>query len=144
MKKYNTLLLIIGFAALLLSQQKIFMPFVYEVIKSDLFLVDSNDKASQLPVSSHLTDLAYLNCNKFITTKYGETSKFAFANKPINSWSLGNYQFVVNAEATITDSNKNTTVKKFVCRIGYKNGDDQNGIEDTENWSITGVSGLDG
>lgn len=143
MKKYNTLLLIIGFAALLLTQQKVVMPLIYDVIKSDFFLVDSKDQASQLPISTHLTDLAFMHCNKYIASKFDTNSSVTFAEKPINSWSLGNYQYVINAEANVTENSKIPSVKKYVCRITYKNGDDQNGIENFDNWTINGVSGLD-
>jgi len=51
MKKYSTLLFIAGFAALLFTQYKLVMPYIYKVAASDLFLVDSKDQASQLPIS---------------------------------------------------------------------------------------------
>lgn len=142
MKKYSTILLIIGLAVLLLTQQKVVMPLVYEVIKSDLFLVDSKDKASQIPVSSHLTDIAFKFCNQYIVSKLSPDTSATFSEKPINSWSLGNYQYVINAEANIT-ANKISSSKKYVCRISYKNGDDQSGIENQDNWLINGIAGLD-
>lgn len=140
MKKYSTLAILIGFAALLLTQQKIVMPLIYDVIKSDLFLVDSNDKASQLPISNHLTDLAFNHCNKYISSKLN-TSKFTA--KSLHSWSLGNYQYVINAEANFIDENQKPLLKKYVCRITYTKGDDQSGIENFDDWSISGISGID-
>lgn len=142
MKKYSTALFLIALAVLLLTQQKLVMPLIYNVIKSDLFLVDSKDKPSQLPVSSHLTDIAFKFCNQYIASKLPSGNTAAFSQKPINSWSLGNYQYVINAEVNITANNA-SNMKKYVCRIAYKNGDDQSGIENSDNWSINGIAGFD-
>ncbi len=143
MKKYPTLIFIVLLAALLLTQQKIIMPLVYEVIKSDFFLVDSKDQASQLPISTHMTDIAFANCNKYIKAKLKPNTSIVFSSKPLNSWSLGNYQYVINAEIDITDDKSSTMTKRYACRITYKNGDDQEGIENLDNWTITGISGID-
>lgn len=145
LKKYPALALVLGIAILLVLQQKMIMPLVYEVIKSDLFLVDSNDKASQMPISTPLTELAFIHCNHYIKSELGTDSTITFADKPINVWSFGNYQYIVNSEITTTSNEINnvpSAPKKYVCRITYKGGDDQEGIEDFTNWSIDGLSGL--
>ena len=58
MKKYKNLLFILAFIALLLSQYKLVMPLMYKVAASDLFLVDSKDQASQLPMDAATDDKA--------------------------------------------------------------------------------------
>ncbi|MDD5277733.1 MAG: hypothetical protein PHR16_16845 [Methylovulum sp.] len=143
MKKYPTLIFIALLAVLLFSQQKIVMPLVYEVIKSDFFLVDSKDQASQLPISTHMTDIAFANCNKYIKSNLESDALAIFSNKPLNAWSLGNYQYVINAEVDITHGKSNTITKRYACRITYKNGDNPEGIEDVDNWTVTGLSGID-
>jgi len=143
-KKYPIYVFIAGLAVLLLAQQKIVMPLVYEVIKSDLFLVDSQDKASQLPISTHLTEIAFMHCNKYIKSELPSELSIAFPEKPINAWSLGNYQYVINAEISINDNtSSNVRAKKYACRITYNDGDNQKGINDSDNWTIDGISGLD-
>jgi hypothetical protein len=142
-KKHPTLTLIIGLGALIFTQQKVIMPFVYEVIKSDIFLVESNDKASQLPIATHLTEVAFINCNKYIKSKLDPNTTITFPDKPINAWSLGNYQYVINAEITISSESAQVIKQKYACRISYNNGDDQNGVSEYENWSVDGLSGLD-
>jgi hypothetical protein len=142
LRKYPFFALIIGGAALLFTTQKILMPFVYDVIKSDLFLVDSNDKASQLPISTQLTGIAFSNCNKHIKTILTPNTTIVFPEKPINAWSLGNYQYVINAEITVTTSSGSAS-HKYACRITYNDGDNQQGVNDPENWTIDGLSGLD-
>lgn len=141
MKKYSILILIIGLTALLLAQKKIVMPFVYKVVQSDLFLVESKDQGGQTPISTPLTKLAFLHCNNYIKSKLEPNSSVSFHDKALNAWSLGNYRYIINGEIDIT--NTSTITKKYVCRINYKNGDNEEGAIDFANWSIEGLSGLD-
>jgi hypothetical protein len=141
MKKYSILILIVGLATLLLVQKKVVMPFVYKVVQSDLFLVESKDQGGQSPISTPLTKLAFLHCNNYIKSKLGPDSSVSFHEKALNAWSLGNYQYVINGEIDIT--NASTITKKYVCRINYKNGNNEEEALDFANWSIEGLSGLD-
>jgi len=143
MKKYRTLLFIAGLAILLLSQYKVIMPFIYKVVASDLFLVDSKDQASQLPISTPLSGIAFIHCNNYIKSELGSDASVTFPEKPLNAWTLGNYQYLINAEVTITSDSVGTSTKKYACRITYNNGDNEEGALDYENWSIIGLSGLD-
>ncbi len=143
MKKFSLLYLIIGLATLVLITQKIILPIVNEVVKSDAFLVDSNDQGSQFPISNSMTDLAFMHCNNYIKSELGTDVTVTFSEKPIHAWSLGNYQYVVNAELNLTNAS-NTSTKKYACRITYDNGDDLAGSLDFDNWSIIGVDGIDG
>ena len=143
MKKYSLLFLIIGIGVLILVTQKVVLPLVYDVVKSDAFLVDSKDQGSQLPISNPMTDLAFMHCNNYIKSELGADVSVTFPEKPLNAWSLGNYQYIVNAEVNITSAS-NTTTKKYLCRITYENGDNTEGSLDFNNWSIIGVDGLDG
>lgn len=142
MKKYSLLFLILGIATLLLITQKVILPLVYEVVKSDAFLIQSKDQGSQLPLSNSMTDLAFMHCNNYVKTELGEGVSLSFPEKPLNSWSLGNYEYVVNAEISITSA-ANTATKKYACRIAYENGDDLEGANDFNNWSIEGIDGID-
>ena len=143
MKKYSILIFIISLGALLIFQKEVVMPFVYKVIQSDLFLVESKDQGGQTSISTPLTGLAYTHCNNHIKSLLGSDVSISFPEKPINAWSLGNYQYVINAEIDITSATASTISKKYVCRITYKNGDNEEGSLDFANWSIEGLSGLD-
>jgi hypothetical protein len=143
MKKYSIIIFVAGLAILLLVQSKVIMPFVYKVIQSDLFLVDSKDQGGQAPITTPLTGLAFNHCNGQIKSNLGPDVVISFPEKPLNAWSLGNYQYVINGEIDITSATTSTTTKKYVCRITYKNGDDIEGAIDFTNWSIEGLSGLD-
>jgi len=143
MKKYRTLLFIAGLAILLFSQYKLIMPFIYKVAASDLFLVESKDQASQLPISTPLSGIAFMQCNNYIKSELGPDVSVSFPEKPLNAWTLGNYQYLISAEVTITTDTANTSTKKYACRITYNNGDNEEGALDYENWSIIGMSGLE-
>lgn len=143
MKKYTLLIFIAGLATLLLIQKEFVMPFVYKVVQSDLFLIDSKDQGGQTPISTPLTGLAFTHCNSYIKSKLGPDTTIHFSEKPLNAWSLGNYQYVINGEVNITNPTTNTITKKYVCRINYKNSDNEEGALDFANWSIEGLSGLD-
>jgi hypothetical protein len=142
MKKYRTLIFIAGLAVLLLTQYKVIMPFIYKVIASDLFLVDSKDQASQLPISTHLSGIAFMHCNNYIKAELGPDVSITFPEKPLNAWTLGNHQYLISAEITITSDSSSTSIKKYACRITYDNGDNEEGALDFANWSIIGLSGL--
>ena len=119
------------------------MPFIYKVAASDLFLVDSKDQASQLPISTPLSDIAFMHCNNYIKSELGPDITVTFPEKPLNAWTLGNYQYLINAEVTITSDTAKTITNKYACRITYNDGDDEEGALDFDNWSIVGLSGLD-
>ncbi|MDO9271187.1 MAG: hypothetical protein Q7T96_18945 [Methylobacter sp.] len=143
MKKYSIIIFIVALTTLLLIQSKVIMPFVYKIVQSDLFLVDSKDQGGQSPISTPLTKLAFIHCNSYIKSKLGPDVSISFPENPLNAWSLGNYQYVINAEIDITDPTAGTVTKKYICRINYKNGDNDEGSLDFSNWSIEGLSGLD-
>jgi hypothetical protein len=143
MKKFSFLFLCVGLAVLIFTQQKIIMPLVLDVVESDLFLVENKDQASQLPVSTPLTDLAFMHCNNYIKSELGPDVSITFPKKPLNVWTLGNFHYVVSAELSIITESSNTSTRKYACRIDYNNGENEEGALDFDNWSIEGVDGLD-
>ncbi|CAG1772234.1 hypothetical protein BAC3_02431 [uncultured bacterium] len=140
-KKYRIAILIGGLLLLSLSQQQFIMPFIYDVIKSDLFLVDTKDQGSNLPISTPLSNIAFTHCNNHIKSTLPADTSISFAEKPVKAWDIGNYQYVINGEAKVT-SGSATTTKKYVCRITYDEGENEEGALDIKNWTIVGVSDL--
>ena len=138
LKKYRILILIVGLLVLSVSQQKFVMPLVYDVIKSDLFLVDSKDKGSDLPVSTPLSNIAFTHCNNSIKSKSAADATINFSEKPLKSWDIGNYQYIINAEVVF--ANKSPVPAKYTCRITYDKGDNQEDVLNIDNWSIIGVA----
>jgi hypothetical protein len=144
LKKHPFLVLIVGLGLLIIFQREAVMPLVNEVIKSDAFLVDSKDQGSQLPISNEMTDIAFNHCNTYIKSELDSDISVIFANKPIKAWSLGNYQFLINADIQVADESGNMSTQKYVCRITYDKGDDQEGVLDFDNWTLVGLSGIKG
>ena len=119
------------------------MPLVYKVVSSDLFLKDSDDPGSEVAISNELTDLAFSHCNNYIKDELDDDYSVMFSSKPINAWSIGNYQYVINADIEINSNDEGIRLKRYVCRISYNKGSDQSGVMDPENWSVYGLSGID-
>lgn len=143
MKKYPILTFVIGLALLILLQKEAIMPFVYKVVQSELFLVDTEDTGNMSSTSTPITNLAFFHCNNYIKSKLGPNKTVTFPEKPLYAWTLGGYQYLVNAEITISEENQPPTTKKYACRISYKNGKNEEGSLEFDNWSIDGLSGLD-
>jgi hypothetical protein len=142
MKKYRFSIFIVGLIILLLTQYKLVMPFVYKVASSDLFLVDSKDQSSQQAISTPLSNIAFMHCNNYIKSELGPDVTIIFPEKPLNAWTLGNYQYLISAEINISSDKTSASNKKYACRVTYNNGDDQEGALDFANWSIIGLSGI--
>jgi hypothetical protein len=142
MKKFRFALFIAGIAILLLTQYKLVMPFIYKVVSSDLFLVDSKDQSSQHAISSPLSNIAFMHCNNYIKSELGPDVTIVFPEKPLNAWTLGNYQYLISAEISVSEDKTSDGSNKYACRITYNNGDDQEGALDFDNWSIIGLSGI--
>ena len=138
-KNFNVLYALIGLVVLFVLNKYIILPLVYDVIKSDAFLVENKDQESQYPISSEMTDLGYLHCNNYIKSQLDGDSALVFSSKPIRAWTLGNYHYLINGEVKMKG-----TSQKYVCRINYNNGDKQEGAQDFDNWSIEGIDGIEG
>jgi hypothetical protein len=139
LKKYRILILVAGLLILSLSQQQLIMPLIYDVIKSDAFLVESEDKGSDLPVTTPLSNIAFMHCNNYIKSKSSTDTAISFTEKPLKAWDIGNYQYMVSAEINSTSSS-GTVTKKYACRITYNKGDNEEDALNIDNWSIIGVT----
>jgi hypothetical protein len=144
LKKHPFIVLVIGLALLILFQKFAVMPLVTDVIKSDAFLVDSKDQGSQLPISTEMTAIAFTHCNNYIKSELDSDIAVTFTDKPVKAWSLGNYQFLINGDIHIADQSGKMTTQRYVCRITYNNGDNQEGVLDFDNWTLVGLSGIEG
>lgn len=141
--KFTAFFFLLGLVALILFQRELVMPLVKKVVNSDLFMVDTNDKGSDESVSNIHTQLAFSNCNNYIKQELDNDYTVLFAEKPINAWAIGNYQYVINAEVEITGANTGSKIKRYVCRISYTEGSDESGLMNPDNWSVYGLSGID-
>ena len=136
---------IICLAGLFAFQAKVIMPVIYDIAASDFFLEDSGDEKNRMTTSNLLTNSAFDQCNKHIENEFSPKNTITFPDQPLNAFSLGNFQYVINADIEIlpTDGNGIPFTRKYVCRINYLEKNDQSGISNSENWSVDGLSGLD-
>ncbi|MCK4842705.1 MAG: hypothetical protein KAT04_12615 [Methylococcales bacterium] len=137
------ILFLIGLIALLAFQAKIVMPVVKDIASSDFFMDDSGDEQNRLSVTSLMTNAAHSQCNTYISNELLPDHALSFSKQPLNLFSLGNFQYLVNADLEITPENTASFTRRYACRIKYDEGDDKSGLSDPENWSISGISGLD-
>jgi hypothetical protein len=105
--------------------------------------VDSKDQGSMISQSSEMTQFAFQHCNAHLKASLDEKTTVTLPEKPLNAWSLGNYEYVVSAEADVMKEATPPTKHKYVCRISYKNGDDTSGAAEFSNWSLDGLSKVD-
>ena len=144
LRKYSLLVLIVGLGLLIFFQNKVVMPLVNDVIKSDAFLVDTKDEGSQLPISNEMSDIAFMHCNNYIKAELDSNISPQFTSKPLRVWGLGNYQYIVNSEITLLNKDDGSSQnKKYLCRITYDEGENQEGALDFDNWTLVGLSGID-
>jgi len=142
MSKKKIILFGVCLALLLALQIKFILPYVNKVVASDLFLEESKDQASALPISNDMTKLAFTFCNNHIRGLAKPDSTVVLPANPTRAWSLGNYDYIVNADVEIGAANNPNQVYHYACRIQYKHGDDTSSAEDINSWSIDGISGL--
>lgn len=142
MNTKSIILFVACLAGLLALQIKFVLPFINQIAASDLFLVESKDLASPLPVNNDMTAIAFSHCNTYIKDDLGEDTSVTFANQPTNVWSLGNYEYIVNADVEILPKDGAASNRHYVCRIQYGNGDDLAGAANIDNWKVSGVGGL--
>lgn len=136
-------LFVVALVALLFFQAKGVMPVVYDIVSSDLFLEQSEDEASQIAISNDMTNFAFNHCNTYISNEMDEGFSTTFAEKALNVWTMGNYQYVVNADIEITPTNAASFTRRYVCRINYTEKDNLSVADNNENWSVVGLSGLE-
>lgn len=136
-------LIVIALIALLVFQIKVVLPFVMDIVASDLFLEDTGDEPNSISTNTIMTDAAFNQCNFYIANELFPEDSLTFSEKPLNAFGLGGFQYIVNSDLEIMHNNAAPSNRRYVCRIKYLNSDDTTGLSDIANWSIDGISGLD-
>ena len=119
------------------------MPLVYKAAQSGLFLKDTDDQGSRESVSNAMTDAAFNQCNGYIKDELGDKFTLSFSNAPVNAWGLGNYEYLINADISISDNNTPAKTERYVCRIQLDKSGENTDTSNKENWSIIGVTGIE-
>ncbi len=143
MKKFSILFLLIFLVALFLFQSKVVIPLVSDIASSALFLKHTETQADSQSENTPMSNYAFMHCNNYIKDELGSDITVTIPPEPINAWDIGGYQYIINAEVEISSDTTPPSFQKYVCRIEYDNGSDQEGVIDSENWSVYGLSGLE-
>ena len=143
MKFYKLILFAVIFIALVIAQRDIINPLLFDVASSDFFLEESEDKGAMNSISTPMTDIAFMHCNNYIREELDEEIIIYFQSKPVHAWGIGGQQYVINGEIETTSDNSPSVLTKYVCRIHFSNGSNEDEAMKFENWSVYGVSGLE-
>lgn len=143
MSKMKIFALFASVIALVMFQRELLIPLAKDAAKSDLFLIESKDQGSMITQSNEMTQFAFQHCNTHLKADLDPKTVLTLPEKPLNAWSLGNYEYVVSAEADVSHDGDVAKKHKYVCRISFKNGDDTSGAKEFENWSLDGLSKVD-
>ena len=136
-------LLIIGIIVLLAFQAKVLMPLIYDLVATDIFMEDNGDDPNRFSASTAMTDNAFQQCNKYIATKIHPDYTFVPSAQALNSFGLGSFEYLINATIDVQPADRASYTRTYACRIKYDDQDDVSGVNDLDNWSISGISGLD-
>lgn len=136
------LLFVVTLIGLILFQKEVVLPFAEWVASTDLFLEDTGDEGSRIANSTPMTNHAFNQCNIEIRNNIDDEIAISFPNSPLQSWSLGNYKYLVNADIELTKASGESFFRKYACQIQYEEGSDLEGIMDSDNWDVTGLSGV--
>jgi hypothetical protein len=141
-KKFLPILFIVSLVGLIFFQKEVVLPFAEWVASSDIFLENSGDEGSRIANSSPMTNHAFNQCNIGVRNEIDEEISINFPNVPLQSWSLGNYKYLINAEIELTTAPGESFFKKYACQIQYDDGSDLSEVMDSDNWDISGLSGI--
>ncbi len=141
-KKFYPLIFIVGLVALILFQNKIVMPAVEKIAASSLFLKESGDEGSRFTTSTNMTNFAFIMCNKSIRDEINSDTNITFPSEAIQSWALGNFRYIINAEIEVNTEDEPSLFRKYACQIQYEEETDLEGVMNLDNWSIIGISGI--
>ncbi len=137
------LLFIIFGGVLFAFQAKVVMPFVYDIISSDLFLEDTGDEKNDISATNLMTISAFDQCNNYIANELLADTTIVFSDTFVNAFGLGAFRYVLNADLEIQPENAPVFSRRYVCRIKYSEGHDTSVTNISDNWSVYGISGLD-
>ncbi|MCF6203325.1 MAG: hypothetical protein L3J59_06585, partial [Methylococcaceae bacterium] len=67
----------------------------------------------------------------------------SFSESPTSAFSMGNFEYIISSDVEISPPDEASYTRKYSCRIRYLEKDDTTNITDPDNWSISGIAGLD-
>ncbi len=136
--KYSVLYLVLFIAALYMLQEKLIMPLVMDVVKSEAFFekpVEENEPLGKLDAKTERTGFALAHCRDAVKKEGGLPDTVQFLDDNYETWALGNRQYLVRSSIRLVDPEKGQIDKLYACTVRMI-GEDQS---KPESWTTLGV-----
>jgi hypothetical protein len=127
-------LLLLFIVALYVSLNKLIVPFVMQVVESDLFFSPDDEQEELGKIRNERTNVAFSQCKDNMKTDKHVPENAQFSEADYEAWALGGKVYLirshvlVNAEGAASD-------RKYACKIKFAGGD----VTDNANWSVLAV-----
>lgn len=137
MKKiYKIVGLVLLVGCLYVITMKFVMPFVMDVVSSDLFFKQTEDDPVG-ELQNNRTYMGLLHCENQLRADQGlsEATRPSAGESEYKAWGLGDHTYVIKAMLDVPGPDKNLVRTNVGCKIKYEGGEEA----DAKNWSIIGV-----
>lgn len=133
--KYSLLFLILFIILLYVVLEKAILPFVMNVVESDVFFEEETEAELLGNVRNERTDFALMHCKNSMKEEEIVPEDADFLDGKYDAWALGNRTYIIRSGVRVTDPEKGMVEKKFACKIRLV----ENDPTDFKNWSILGI-----
>lgn len=133
--KYSLLFLILFIILLYVVLEKAILPFVMNVVESDVFFEEETEAELLGNVKNERTDFALMHCKNSMKEDEIVPENADFPDGKYDAWALGNRTYIIRSGVRVTDPEKGMVEKKFACKIRLV----ENDPTDFKNWSILGI-----
>lgn len=134
--KYSLLLLAVYVVALYVILNKAIIPFVLTVVESDVLTGDVSQSGQVTEIHDNRTQMALLQCNRFVKDKFSDDTALVFANATSHSWDIGYGRFLIKSYVDVTEAGEPTIRKNYVCQIKHTGGN----LDEQANWDLSGLA----
>ncbi len=134
--KYSLLLLAVYIVALYVILNKAIVPFVLNVLDTEVFTGDPAQSGQVTEVHDNRTAMALLQCNRFVSEKFDEDVNLTFATAGYHSWDIGFGRFLIKSFVDVAAPGEPSVRKNYVCEIRHTGGD----LADQGNWELKGLA----
>lgn len=133
-KIYSIPLFILFIVGLYASLNKIIVPFVMDVAKSDLFFEKEDESEELGKISNERTGFAFDQCKSAMKEANHVPDGSRFADAEYEAWALGGKTYLIRSHVGVS-SESGLVDRKYACKIKFAGGD----MGDAGNWSVLGV-----
>jgi len=133
--KYSLLFLFFFIIFLYVLLDKAILPFVMDVVESNVFFETETEEEQLGNVKNERTNFALMHCKNSMKEDGVLPENADFLDDKYDAWALGNRTYIIRSSVKVIDSEKGQVDKKFACKIRLV----ENDPSDFKNWSILGI-----